>query len=532
MDDTVEFTTPDESTDTPDSQVKHHIERDNTNILRQTGTPKNDSEHPTDTKAGGTFPVAVGRNIIGLFDNTEYTTGSAQQPGHRKLPAIPRWLTIEADDCDDNPDSHVYHNSELDDINSLQQDVGQRDDTEEDNASSNNGRKDESGSINCQTYVPGALRQDSNKEQHPVARSSTIEADNSDHNRDDSNGLQQATEDKGQWADKEKETASLNNVQKDDSGLLKNPTYVSGAVPQNNINELPAIPRWLTIEADDCDDDPDSHVYHNSDLDDINSLQQDVGQRDDTEEDNASSNNGRKDESGSIICQTYVPGALRQDSSKEQHPVARSSNIEADNSDHKRDDSNGLQQATEDNGQRADKEKETASLNNVQKDDSGLLKNPTYVSGAVPQNNINAVMSDSCPPGYKLLTSTCVRLSSRKMTYWNAKSACKKEGATLAMPKTEELDHALRDLVRMEGGNSEHWIGLKKKWCFLLHERRWKWEDGSTLSNYKGWSPGQPDNHGWRHSCVNYFAGGAGFPMWGDRVCDLRHRFICQKSSV
>eukprot|EP00058_Branchiostoma_floridae_P012914 XP_002598402.1 hypothetical protein BRAFLDRAFT_83177 [Branchiostoma floridae] len=192
-----------------------------------------------------------------------------------------------------------------------------------------------------------------------------------------------------------------------------------------------------------------------------------------------------------------------QDVPTEQQTV---STIEADDSNNdpdsiyvNRDESNSQQQGTEDSGQRADKEKETASLNNVQTDDSGLLKNPTYVSGAVPQNNIKAAMSDSCRPGYKLLTSTCVRLSSRKMTYWNAKSVCKKEGATLAMPKTAELDLALRSLVRTEGQNRTHWIGLKNKWRFRLRERRWKWEDGSRLSNYKGWNPGQPDNRGFHH---------------------------------
>ncbi|XP_078621137.1 galactose-specific lectin nattectin-like [Branchiostoma floridae x Branchiostoma japonicum] len=139
-------------------------------------------------------------------------------------------------------------------------------------------------------------------------------------------------------------------------------------------------------------------------------------------------------------------------------------------------------------------------------------------------------MSDSCRPGYKLLTSTCVRLGSRKMTYWNAKSACKKEGATLAMPKTAELDLALRSLVRTEGQNRTHWIGLKNKWRFRLRERRWKWEDGSRLSNYKGWNPGQPDNRGWHHWCVNYFTGPTGYPMWNDRMCETKHGFICQQS--
>ncbi|KAI8490890.1 hypothetical protein Bbelb_313090 [Branchiostoma belcheri] len=140
-----------------------------------------------------------------------------------------------------------------------------------------------------------------------------------------------------------------------------------------------------------------------------------------------------------------------------------------------------------------------------------------------------------CKNGYKLLTGTCIRLITALAMNWlfgkshdGAKEACRKEGATLAMPKTKELDVALRDLVKTEGGNKEHWIGMEEK------EGTWYWMDGSKVgqNGYKGWNAGEPG--GW--SCGQYWAkssswlfSGSGYPMWDDDACFNKKRFICQR---
>ncbi|KAI8493023.1 hypothetical protein Bbelb_290270 [Branchiostoma belcheri] len=72
-----------------------------------------------------------------------------------------------------------------------------------------------------------------------------------------------------------------------------------------------------------------------------------------------------------------------------------------------------------------------------------------------------SVRNDGCQVGLKRLASTCFRLHFRQMTWFKAKEACKKEGARLTMHKTEELDIALRNLVRTEGQNGKYWIGLR-----------------------------------------------------------------------
>ncbi|KAI8516949.1 hypothetical protein Bbelb_055300 [Branchiostoma belcheri] len=142
-----------------------------------------------------------------------------------------------------------------------------------------------------------------------------------------------------------------------------------------------------------------------------------------------------------------------------------------------------------------------------------------------------------CKNGYRLLAGTCIKLvvSTGLFGHGNshdgAKKACRTEGATLAMPKTEELDVALRDLVRTEGGNKGYWIGMEKK------RGTWYWVDGSKVgqNGYKGWNPGEPSNPRWPPLCGRYWEKPSGwlftrtgYVMWDDDECFKRRSFICQ----
>ncbi|XP_078574195.1 uncharacterized protein LOC144860708 [Branchiostoma floridae x Branchiostoma japonicum] len=171
IDKTVQSSTTD---DTTDGQINHHTGKDDNNTtLRQIGPLKRGGDQANDMETGSMFTVTVGRNVIGLAANTMYATGSHQQPGQRELTAIPQGDSGRnaedetADDCNDEPENHVYHNSEIDDIERLQQlaaEIGQRADKQENTAASINVQKDDSGLLkNPPTYVLGALRQDNNK---------------------------------------------------------------------------------------------------------------------------------------------------------------------------------------------------------------------------------------------------------------------------------------------------------------------------------------------------------------------------------
>ncbi|KAI8496262.1 hypothetical protein Bbelb_261030 [Branchiostoma belcheri] len=82
-----------------------------------------------------------------------------------------------------------------------------------------------------------------------------------------------------------------------------------------------------------------------------------------------------------------------------------------------------------------------------------------------------------CRGDYQLLAETCIRISLHLSQYSEAEGACRSEGAKLAMPKTKELDLALRNLIRTVGRNYDYWIGLKK-------ENSWRWADGSLLKHH------------------------------------------------
>ncbi|XP_078700682.1 uncharacterized protein LOC144927235 [Branchiostoma floridae x Branchiostoma belcheri] len=135
-----------------------------------------------------------------------------------------------------------------------------------------------------------------------------------------------------------------------------------------------------------------------------------------------------------------------------------------------------------------------------------------------------------CTNGYQLLAQTCIKVYSYEKDYGEALAVCEKDGAILAMPKTRELDVALRNLIRKVGVDFEYWIGL----VFCEH---WRWADGSRISKYKykGWNPNKPDT-GWSWAlenskkpyCGQYWSGRTGTPMWDDTICCHKKRFICQ----
>ncbi|CAH1249098.1 CSMD1 [Branchiostoma lanceolatum] len=91
-----------------------------------------------------------------------------------------------------------------------------------------------------------------------------------------------------------------------------------------------------------------------------------------------------------------------------------------------------------------------------------------------------------CRNGYQLLAQTCIRVHLNGKTYNDAQAACESEGAVLAMPKTIELDVALRNQIIKSGKDSNYWIGLTK-W-----QTEWEWADRSKLNEnpHKGWNPG------------------------------------------
>ncbi|KAI8502464.1 hypothetical protein Bbelb_200520 [Branchiostoma belcheri] len=358
-------------------------------------------------------------------------------------------------------------------------------------------------------------------------------------------------------------------------GLVDNMMYANDSTQQAGHSEPTQDGGTETVATEDYDYDydSDSHVYHYADGDDINNVpQSDVGNGngghpDDKGEDTTVPKNPRRGASDLRNNPVYDLGALSQDNNKEStcftflrpyllrgiiiaavaaalisvvaviviyltHPLDNSKNLTMESLSG----AYGLDLTT------------TSSLVNMTTTPQVELNTSSIHAFLLPATSVTRGMddvtnkssptmrastrSDGCQVGYKRLASTCFRLHFRRMTWMKAKEACKKEGARLAMPKTEELDIALRHLVRTEGQNMGYWIGLKDKER-LIWKKRWGWDDGSKLGKYKGWNPGQPSSIRKLRPgkmCVRYWSGPAGYPMWDDRRCGESRKFICQTS--
>ncbi|XP_078693720.1 uncharacterized protein LOC144923227 [Branchiostoma floridae x Branchiostoma belcheri] len=144
-----------------------------------------------------------------------------------------------------------------------------------------------------------------------------------------------------------------------------------------------------------------------------------------------------------------------------------------------------------------------------------------------------------CQDGYIRVGWPCIKLVSSPKSFWDAKQACVDEGATLAMPRTEKFDHALRRHVKITAqlGYSEFWIGLTVTVTgFWFGSKEYNWVDGvPLLGQYRGWHPGEPTdvknlrNGDWL--CIQYwYSGRTADPMWDDAKCTQKKRYICQSS--
>ncbi|KAI8502444.1 hypothetical protein Bbelb_200320 [Branchiostoma belcheri] len=372
------FTWSGESDDTLEAHVSHHGGRD-TNTPRQIGDTKKDGEHATDIEAENTLSVTVGRNIIGLVGNKMYATDSTQQAGH--------------EDYDNDPDSHVYHYADEDDINNVLQsdqgngNVGHPNDT----AVPNNSRKGASYLRHNPVYDPGALSQDNKKESTCFTFLRPY--------------------------------------------LLRGIIIVAVAV---FVSVVVVTVIYLTQPLDNSKNLTMGSLRTTSSLVNMTTTPQVV------------TTMLPLPELNTLIHERFI--------SHVELTVSRKSSISV---------LARLGHSVIKVYSRHRKFGATSVTRGM--DDVTNKTSPTMRA------------SDGCKVGYKRLASSCFRLHFRRMTWMKAKEACKKEGARLAMPKTEELDIALRNLVRTEGQNRKYWIGLKDKERKILWKKNWVWDDGDGI---------------------------------------------------
>ncbi|KAJ8368970.1 hypothetical protein SKAU_G00089980 [Synaphobranchus kaupii] len=132
-----------------------------------------------------------------------------------------------------------------------------------------------------------------------------------------------------------------------------------------------------------------------------------------------------------------------------------------------------------------------------------------------------------CPQGWEQFYSKCYYFSTERKSWMDSRTDCIKEGADLAVIKSEEEQEFITKHTR-----DYNWIGLSD----LETEGTWLWVNGSPL--LKGfWRSGQPDDHFWFDSRTQYQDADCavtvpGESAWMDTHCYSYRRFICETDAL
>jgi len=111
-------------------------------------------------------------------------------------------------------------------------------------------------------------------------------------------------------------------------------------------------------------------------------------------------------------------------------------------------------------------------------------------------------------------------------TWFNAEAACLNNDALLV--KIESVNE--NEFIKTEylTATVDYWIGLSDS----VNEGSWKWRDGTELTGYTNWFPGEPTN-GTDEDCVGIRMGQHGGNLydaqWHDISCyNIPRSFICE----
>ncbi|XP_067861505.1 C-type lectin-like [Heptranchias perlo] len=126
-----------------------------------------------------------------------------------------------------------------------------------------------------------------------------------------------------------------------------------------------------------------------------------------------------------------------------------------------------------------------------------------------------------CPNGwfYFISVSSCYRFLRDRKTWIEAELSCQRlaTGGHLASIHWKEQNHFIELLLKAEQSNNHVWIGLSDR----HKEGTFLWTDGS-LSDFKNWHLGEPDNYEGRENCVVINS-----DKWNDHACTGKFPFIC-----
>ncbi|XP_078656910.1 perlucin-like [Branchiostoma floridae x Branchiostoma belcheri] len=127
-----------------------------------------------------------------------------------------------------------------------------------------------------------------------------------------------------------------------------------------------------------------------------------------------------------------------------------------------------------------------------------------------------------CQAGYVGAPGACVKFSTDRKSYQDARTTCQGQSARLVAVKTAELDGFIANTIRSSYQDNT-WIGLDDLNGPTHH---FVWSDGSILT-YNNWYTNQPDFGGFEQ-CVE-IRPDYGY-HWNNHECHFHKHFVCEKS--
>ncbi|CAH1238203.1 COLEC10 [Branchiostoma lanceolatum] len=146
----------------------------------------------------------------------------------------------------------------------------------------------------------------------------------------------------------------------------------------------------------------------------------------------------------------------------------------------------------------------------------------TYPSGE-PTEPTKPTEPLTCPSGYLQFRDKCYQFSTTQKQYNDAKAVCVASGGHLAVAKDEATDNFLVNEIRKRG-NAETWMGMSDQ----VEEGVWVWEDGSALTGWTNWLPGNPSST--FEDCAEWKVV-YGF-KWNDDECYHTQYFVCENHAT
>ncbi|XP_019614884.1 PREDICTED: uncharacterized protein LOC109462749 [Branchiostoma belcheri] len=134
---------------------------------------------------------------------------------------------------------------------------------------------------------------------------------------------------------------------------------------------------------------------------------------------------------------------------------------------------------------------------------------------------------DDCPEDYERVTANgpCLRFSTDRQTYQQARDICQAEGARLVVIKSAVLDAAIDNRIQTTYAY-ETWIGLDD---LTAPASQYVWSDGSVLGpgDYSDWSTGQPDTI-YGEKCVEIRPWSPFNYRWNNHFGYILKNYICE----